>query len=796
MLTTTSLNEGWTLHPGAIPATVPGGVLADLIAARLVDDPRLADHEAAARWVGWTTWEYRRTVEVSGEAQHHELCFDGLDTVAEVRWDGQVVARTRNMHRRHRVDLTGRADPGPHQLSVRLGAPEVEGRAARERVGGARPNAYDRPYEALRTMACKFGWDWGPDFPDAGLWRDVRWEQWSGARVRDVLVDTRRAGPGERWRADVRVLLDGDAPATVSATVASGRASAQVDAGAREARLAIDVEDPELWWPHTHGSPALHALTVTVTDDAGVELDAWRRPIGFREIALDTSEDAAGSRFVLVVNDRPVFARGVNWIPDSCLPGTTTPPDVVARLADAVDAHQNLVRVWGGGTYESDAFYRRCDELGLLVWQDFAFACAFYSEDAELADEVEAEARDAVTRLQHHPCLALWCGNNENIWAHEEWDWKGQLGGRTWGAGYYFDLLPRVVAELDAGRPYWPGTPWSGEGLPANDDAHGTSHLWHVWNGYDHERYWHHRPRFAAEFGYQGPPTHATMAAALGADHLSPDDPLLQARQKAGDGMAKLERGLVSHGGAARDADSWWWRTQQIQAEALRVGVGHLRALMPHCMGSVWWQLNDCWPVISWSVVDSAGRRKPAWYALRAVSADRVVLVTGRTPRLVAVNDTDERWHTRAFVDAMDAEGGRSRVEVDVLAEPRSAVELLSLAQWTDRPAVLRPGTAEGPGQAWVGPGFREACSAATAQVRAEPTPSGWRVRVTASGPVPLVDTSLFVDRLDPGARVDDQLRTLFAGESHTFTVTGARGADPAAFTGAPVLRWVGDDTA
>lgn len=281
------------------------------------------------------------------------------------------------------------------------------------------------------------------------------------------------------------------------------------------------------------------------------------------------------------------------------------------------------------------------------MWQDFLFACAGYPEDEPLRGEVEAEAREAVVRLAPHPSLALWCGNNENYMGWFHWGWQKDLADRDWGAGYYEHLLPGVVAELDPTRPYIPGSPWSGDpARDTQDDDHGCVHLWDVWNERDFSGYLERVPRFVSEFGWQAPPAWATLTAAVHDAPLTPESPGVLHHQKAKDGNGKLTRGLAHHFAAPTSTEDWHYLTQVTQARAIRTGIEHFRGHRPRCMGTIVWQLNDCWPVTSWSAIDGAERRKPLWYALREAYADRLITIQDRdgTPAAILVNDSAAAW--------------------------------------------------------------------------------------------------------------------------------------------------------
>ncbi|MEV4542350.1 glycoside hydrolase family 2 protein [Micromonospora echinaurantiaca] len=809
----TPLHEGWTLRavPGprvpveiagrTVPATVPGCVHTDLLAAGLIPDPFLDDNERALAWIGHTDWSYQTTFEHEpGGADRVDLVCAGLDTVATVRLNGVEVGRTENMHRGYRFDVRAALRPGANTLTVRFDSAYRYAEAHRDRLGD-RPNAYPEPFHFIRKMACNFGWDWGPTLVTAGIWQEIGLHAWSIARLATVRPLVTVDGADGRVELHVEVERAAAVPVTVHAAVAGAAGTATIAPGERTAVLTLTVREPARWWPRGYGEPHRHPLEVTLRGPDGRTLDTWSRRIGFRSVRLDTAPDAHGSPFTLSVNDVPVFVRGVNWIPDDPFPSRITRQRLAERLRQAADANVNLVRIWGGGRYESADFYDLADSLGLLVQQDFLFACAAYPEEEPFRTEVEAEAREQVTRLAGHPSLVLWTGNNENLWGWHDWDWREPLAGRTWGRGYYLDLLPRIVAELDPTRPYWPGSPWSGsEELHPNDPAHGTTHIWDVWNTDDYLRYRECTPRFVAEFGYQGPPAYATLRRALSDDPLAPDSPGMAHHQKAVDGDRKLRRGLAAHLPEPRDFADWHWLTQLNQARAIALGVEHFRSLRPVCMGTIVWQLNDCWPVTSWSAVDGDGRRKPLWYALRRAYADRLLTVQPRDGglALVAVNDGGSPWRAAVSVTRLTLAGEpRAKTTLELAVPAYDSVTLAlpaELARPDDARAELLVAEAGEPaGRAlWFFAEDRDVrWPAARWEALVEPVTGGQRVRVTAA--TVLRDLSLFPDRLDPAATVDEALVTLLPGESVTFTVRSPAPLDPVALTTRPVLRCVND---
>ncbi|WP_432825246.1 glycoside hydrolase family 2 protein [Dactylosporangium sp. CA-092794] len=798
------LHTGWTVRaaePGAVafPAAVPGCVHTDLLAAGAIPDPFLDDNERRLHWIGRSAWLYETTFDAEGlRGDRIDLVADGLDTVATVELNGVEVARTANMHREYRFDVGAVLRPTGNELRVRFDSAYDYAESVRDAVG-PRPNAYPEPFQYIRKMASNFGWDWGPTVVTAGIWRPIGLDAWSTARLAAVRPLVTVAGGTGTVEVRVTVERAADRPLTLTAAIGGHEATAEVPAGATEASVRVEVPGAELWWPRGYGEPRRYELDVTLRDGDGAVLDAWRRRVGFRTVELDTGRDADGTRFVLRINGTPVFARGVNWIPDDAFVTRVGRERYAERIGQAIAAGVNYLRVWGGGRYESDDFYDLADELGVLVGQDFLFACAAYPEEEPIGGEVAAEAREQVVRLMPHPSLVLWVGNNENIWGFHDWGWREELAGRTWGEGYYLGVLPRIVAELDPTRPYWPGTPYSGDpAIHPNDPAHGTTHIWDVWNTHDYRHYGSYRPRFAAEFGFQAPPTFATLRRAVSDEPLAPDSPGVWYHQKATGGNEKLARGLQGHFPPPQGFDDWHWATQLNQARAIAFGVEHFRSLRPLCTGTIVWQLNDNWPVTSWSAVDGDGRRKPLWYTLRRSYAERLVTLQPRdgAPALVAVNDTLSPWRARVEVRRLTFAGdprAKATIELDVPPAGAATVTLPAELTTPDDPAAELV-VADGAGERalWF---FAEdvdlAYPAPAADVTVHPAGDGVDLEITAG--TLLRDLTVFADRVDPAATVDRQLLTLLPGESVTLRVRGTAETGPAVWSAPPVLRTAND---
>ncbi|MCZ9883301.1 glycoside hydrolase family 2 protein [Arthrobacter sp. B2a2-09] len=783
-----------------VSASVPGCVHTDLMASGIIPDPYLADNETLTSWIGHSGWIYRCEIPGLNAADGRtDLVFEGLDTFAEVRLNGTLIGGTTSMFTTLRIDVTEHLPLESNLLEIRFEAPYAKA-MARQNAIGSMPNPYDEPYPHVRKTASNFGWDWGPTLVTAGIWKPVYLETWAAARIASVIPTVTVDDGAGRVSAQVNLQRQSPSAGELHVEISlDGRTFSAAVAGEEQSiTIPIELASPELWWPRGYGEPNTYSLVVSLLSANGAMLDGWERQIGFRTVEIDATPDGDGSPFTILVNGVPIFVKGANWIPDDCFPARVGQARYVDRLEQAVAANVNFVRVWGGGNYESDEFFDIADQLGILVAQDFLFACAAYPETAELLAEVESEVRENVTRLSSHPSLVLWFGGNENMWGYEDWEWKPVLGDRKWGSKYYLDLLPSLLSELDPTRPYWPNSPYSGSpDVHPNDPAHGSSHVWDVWNTEDYGAYRNWRPRFVAEFGYQAPASYSTLLEAVGGEELRPESPILQHHQKALDGEAKLQRGLDDHFPPIDSFDDWLFATQLNQARAITTGIEHFRALQPLCMGTVLWQLNDCWPALSWSVIDSAARLKPSWYALRRAYAERIITIQPfeGSLALVAINDSDEHWRFETFVRRTDFAGSvlaEQFFEIHVGPRSNSRVKLDSVLCGAENPT-------------------RELVVADTGGLRATwffqndkdldyPTPSytttmtqeetGVRVNVTANSF--LRDLAIFADRVDPKATVDDMLVTLLPGEHSTFFIHTASN-EPERFGRAPVLRSAND---
>jgi beta-mannosidase len=665
-----SLDGTWQLRERGtdewLPGRVPGGVHLDLMAAGRISDPFVCDEELHVQWVAERDWEYRRELVVEAgvaAAERLDLVFDGLDTLADVRLNGELLGSADNMFRTWRWDVTGLLKPGSNELAVvfrsavRAGA-ELDAvqplDAANDQLAGA-------PH--LRKAPCHFGWDWGPKLPNIGFWQGVRLEGWGVARLDDVRVsqsvEVGRAGIAAQVEIERAIDTAAEVEVVIRVEHPDGRVQVarSVVPGKRSVTsVEVEIADPELWWPNGLGSQPLYRVEVELLA-GGRRLDVRTFRVGLRTLALRREPDEWGESFQFVVNGVPIFAKGSNWIPADTFPARVTTAQLDALLGAAADANHNMIRVWGGGYYETEAFYDACDRLGILVWQDFMFACSVYplTDDAFLAN-VESEVREQVRRLRHRACLALWCGNNEMETGWAEWGWDRPENANLKAAylRFFGETLPEWVSAEDGATPYWPSSPSSGRPLVEPlGELMGDYHQWTVWHNLaPFDFYAQHTYRFVSEFGFESLPAAATVAAfATDPADLNLGSPVLDLHQKNPDGNAKILYYMAKQFRLPRDFDGLIYLSQVLQAEAMRVGVEHWRRERARCGGAMYWQLNDCWPVSSWAGIDYFGRWKALHYATRRFYAPILLSCSvaaagapGAAAQLSITNDLPTPW--------------------------------------------------------------------------------------------------------------------------------------------------------
>ncbi len=674
------LDSGWEFRQAGADvwksATVPGCVHSDLLRNGMIPDPFHGRNELDLLWLERVDWEYRAEFEVGDELlalDCVDLVLKGLDTVASVWINGSLVAETANMFVGYRVAVKELLRAGANTIEVRfLSVDAAIARRTTERKPV--PSDYLGGRTELRKEQCASGWDWGPRLTTSGIWRPIRLEGWSGNRIQDWSVRQRHGGgecavevvvagarAGRRYLTRAVLSFDGEVVAT-----AEGALGESVD---------LIVAKPELWWPNGQGAQPLYEVSAELLD-GDVVLDRRDQRIGLCRIELDRGRDEWGAAFRFVVNGRPVFAKGANWIPAHSFvnEGVALIPDL---LDSAVAANMNLLRVWGGGIYEVEEFYEECLERGLLVWQDFMFACAIYPGDADFVREVKAEAEYQVRRLRNYSHIALWCGNNENeqIYGPEI---RADRKLRRDYEKIFVELLPRTLEKLLPGAAYISSSEHNPDDRFSNtqNPDSGDAHYWGVWHERapisDYEKQFH---RFFSEFGMQAYPCVETARTFTESRNLF--GPEMDNHQKNGGGNQIIFHYISELFRFPKDYESCVYLSQIMQAFTLRFGIEHMRRNLPQTMGAVYWQLNDCWPVASWSSVDFGGRWKALHYAAKRFFA----------PALVSVKRLgSETIHTSTNTVLSDVDG----VEVHTVFDGPTAVKgELSWAVWSVRGNVV-----------------------------------------------------------------------------------------------------------
>ena len=679
------------------PATVPGGVHTDLLALGQIPDPFVADNELKVMWVAENDWEYRYSFTVDAGLLDEEkvaLVCDGLDTIADVYINGTYLGHADNMFRQWEWDVRDLLREGSNELSIVFGSPVRFITAKQAQLplqgGGDIPGG---PH--LRKPPCHWGWDWGPKLPPIGVWKDIRLEGYS-ARFEDIHVRQELSENAASISANIMVAshTDGEFKASIMVTSPGGERFESeeelvsfVEGELYFADLSVNLPNPELWWPNGYGSQPLYEVVVTLKGGEKF-LDQRTYNIGLRTIELSQDPDQWGKEFTFYVNGVRLFAKGADWIPTDSFPTRITRSMLEGLLKSAVDANMNMLRVWGGGYYPEDMFYDLCDRYGLLVWQDFMFACGIYPADADFFENVRVEAIENVRRLRHHAALAIWCGNNEMEQGWCDWGWnkpEDPLNQRL-KDGYdrmFHHLLPELLEDEDPDHPYWPSsasanTPFDG----ANNQVQGDCHYWDVWHGRKpFTAYRTQYPRFMSEFGFQALPPLRTIATYADAADWNMTSYMMEHHQRSWVGNGLIIAQMTDTFRMPKDFPSMVYLSLLLQAEGIRYGVEHWRRNRNRVSGTLIWQLNDCWPVASWASLDYFGRWKALHYAAKRFYAPLLLSVEDQgkvmsvhvTSDLVEPVDVVVRWRLETL-EGKSLHNGEQSLRAMALADTRVGV--------------------------------------------------------------------------------------------------------------------------
>lgn len=644
---TCTLNGTWQLSAGhrsleSVDMQIPGTVLSGLLAAGKIKDPFYRTNEDATRALFWKDYVFTRTFDVDEELlaqQHIVLVCEGLDTLAEISINGTFLAKTDNMHRTWKFQAKKLLHPGKNEIQIVFRSVlrfiEDYPYEAHKKINYI-PCGSMKGNQLLRKAHSMFGWDWGPQTIDAGIFRDIYLQGYSHARIEDIRIHQQHAKnvsvqtsitlsesvPGQKLC--VELSEDGaDKPLQTKLCKTNADGVAAVD---------FVIENPKLWWPNDYGDQPLYIVRTTLLDEDGTNLESITRRIGLRTLTISQEKDEWGNEFAFCVNGVKIFTRGGNYIPDDCLYTRITEKKLDYILESCRRAHFNCVRVWGGGYYPSDAFYDLCDEKGLIVWQDLMYACNVYDVTDAFAENCRQETYDNVRRLRHHASLGLWCGNNE---IESAWDHWGDFQKETpyLRADYirlFEEVLPKAVQEADGETFYWHSSPSSGGCFDNPDDANrGDTHYWDVWHGQkpftDYRKYFF---RFCSEFGFQSFPCAKTVNSFTLEDDRNIFSRVMESHQKNDAANGKMLYYLSENLRYPKDLTHLLYASQVLQGMAIKYGVDHWRRNRGRCMGTLYWQINDDWPAPSWSSIDYFGRWKALHYMAQKFYAPHAVSMT------------------------------------------------------------------------------------------------------------------------------------------------------------------------
>ena len=705
--------------------TIPGDILSALISDGLVPDPCHGRDESEVQWIGRTDWRLEREFEVSQAliaCRSVFLDIAVIDTIAEVYLNGLLLGESSNMFCRFRRDVTSLLSPGRNLISILIRSPEAEA----ARIAASLPYpipASTYPVSSshrnlIRKAQCMAGWDWGPCLMTGGIYDGIELIGTDGPRIEYLRTsiaalgafDPDAHGPIPVSGPDFSVTITaeiyslGEAEAILTVSLAGEKSTRHIalPGGLSAVETALTIKKPALWWPAGMGAQALYGLEVSLEAPGSGTMTSGsahrsRKNIGFRQLTVSTEEDTIGREMRFIVNGRECFILGANWIPADALPSRATEEKIQSLLQSAVEAHMNCLRIWGGGRYESDYFYDHCDELGFLIWQDCMFSCALYPSSPDFLSLVEKEIRHQVKRLADHPCIALWCGNNEALGAIS---WYEES--KASPARYIVDydrltegVLGKVIKELDPGRCWWPSSPSAGPNDFSDNwhsDERGDMHFWSVWHeGKPFLDYLSVRPRFCSEFGFQSFPSLGTVASFSTPDERNISSPSMESHQRHPRGNSIILETMLRYFRMPKNFNETLYLSQVQQAMAIRTAVEYWRSERPRCMGILYWQLNDVWPGTSWSSIEHDGTWKLLHYEARRFYDPLllVLLIRGGNIELRAVNggflDLDGEWEL-AFLGFGGETLSISAGKAELKAESASLLRSMALAGVPDRP--------------------------------------------------------------------------------------------------------------
>jgi beta-mannosidase len=711
------LTKGWEFKQADsgdwLPASVPGTVHTDLLANKKIEDPFYRTNERNLQWIDKKDWIYQNTFLVDSsilEKENIEMHFEGLDTYADVYVNDSLILSADNMFRRWNTECKRFLKAGDNVLKIYFHSPVTEGLKDLEKLGYALPATNDQSENGglgekkvsifTRKAGYHYGWDWGPRFVTSGIWRPVFLQAWNNAKINDLQivqqsVSTEKASIKAIF--EVQATVSGSAEIEIAcsndpAVKASGKLN--LKPGVNKGELNLTINNPKLWWSNGLGEAFMYNLQGNLKIDDAV-IDGKTTNLGVRTVRVVQEPDSLGKSFYVELNGKPVFMKGANYIPNDNFLPRVSDAEYEKVVKSAYDTKMNMLRVWGGGIYENKVFYDLCDKYGILVWQDFMFACSMYPGDDAFLENVRLEAIDNVKRLRNHPSIALWCGNNEIDVAWQEfnenggWGWKNQYTPEQrkgiWNAydTVFHAILPKVVAEYDPDKFYWASSPMAGHKKHSDFAAHsGDIHYWDVWWGQKpFEFYETNIGRFMSEYGFQSFPEFNTVKTYTIPSDYDIFSEVMKAHQRSSIGNGTIKNYMQRDYKVPTDFRKFLYVGQLLQAEGIKFAMEAHRRAKPYCMGTLFWQINDCWPVASWSSTDYYRRWKAQQYYAKKAFADVLVSpdLDSTKVSVYVVNDLHEQKITNLILKVMDFSGKiLFEKTIEAVLEPNSSKEFFN----------------------------------------------------------------------------------------------------------------------
>jgi beta-mannosidase len=701
------ITDNWTFRKADnnawLPATVPGDVMINLAENHKIADPYDDTSEPSLQWIGLSDWEYRTTFDTPLDVLKNDvvnLHFAGLDTYCDVYLNGALVLKADNMFRSWDIPCKRLLKERGNSLriyfhsSVNMGLEKLKQAHYPLTVTKENADENERTSVVTRKAPYQYGGEFSPRLVSCGIWRPVSLRAWSNAHIADIYLHQNNISAeiaDYTAHVDIQVSKPGDYELSfyVNDDAIGTPFMVQLNSGNNLEKFSFQITKPNLWWCNGMGSHYMYNLRVDLAQKDRI-LSSKVQPFGVRKLELVQDSDAYGRSFYLKLNNVPVFAKGASYIPMDMFPSRVTGARYEQLVNDAVDANMNMLRIWGGGIYENDSLYEQCDRKGIMVWHDFIFPCGTVPDDSSFVRNLRADAAEQVKRLRNHPCMALWCGNNEIKLFWEKEGWKKQypqkVASQIWDnyLRIFNGTLPRIVNALSPHIPYWPSSPSSFDNVAAGKVS-GDEHQWSVWFDAAPFSAWEETPgRFVSEYGMQSYPCMQTIRSFAGADTTRERSPMMEYRQRCTmpwitqgmNGNQMISDYVQMYYNKATDFGSFVYLSQVMQARALKTAIESHRINRPRCMGSIFWHLNDCWPGITWSTIDYYGRRKAAHYAVRKAFANILVVpvLTDNKVKIYAVSDTLVPLDAVLNMQVIDFKGNKQReINIPINIKPNTS---------------------------------------------------------------------------------------------------------------------------